>query len=90
MKISLRDKSISWKDFQNQFGKFFLISSEPKRKAAMEKEYERLTGRKAETPKKKNESFRPKGNNRKVEVSDSGSDAKANTEDIKQSSGSSD
>jgi len=93
MNISLRDKSISWKDFQSKFGKFFLISFEPKRLEAMAKKYTELTGRPAvdEVAKKpKNESSRPKGNSRKIESNYSGSDAKANTQEFKEQPGNSD
>lgn len=83
-KISLTDKSISFSDFRTQFESHFLISYEPKRKAAMEKEYERATGRKPEEEKPKqvkSESVRPKGNDKPVKGNDSGSDAKADTSD---------
>ena len=76
-KIHLSDKSLSYKEFSDQFGEFFIISDADKKEAAMKSEYERITGRKAITDKKKNESSGSKGNNRKAESNDSGSDAKA-------------
>jgi len=77
-KIHLSDKSISYKEFSDQFGEFFVDSHEPRKQAAMESTYEKLTGRKATIDKpKKNESPRSKSHHFKAEGNDSGSDAKA-------------
>lgn len=84
-KIHLSDKSISYREFSDQFGEFFVDSYEERRKANMRSEYERLTGRKAAEDKlKKNESPRAKSNNIKSEGSDSGSDAKADIGELEE------
>ena len=54
MRIIKVSEGITWKDFQEKFGKFFRISSPTRRIEAMKAEYKRLTGRepKDEVPEK--------------------------------------
>ena len=75
----MTNKSISFKEFSDKFGDFFIDSHEPRRQKAIEDHYEKLTGRKAP----KNEPTGFKGNDSKAKGNNTSSDARATTGESK-------